>query len=211
MKCNSKKCVIAGAILAGGNARRIGGIAKGTLRIAKGMSIIERLISELNLAGIKEVIISANNVAVHKAFEKEIIPDMRTNVGPLAGIEASLNFFRDRSDAIMFLPCDLPCITTREIMTLKQAFINSDSPVVFIQTSEFFYQPLCVVVHNELADDISAAIEAGVRKPLDLWFKLNAKTVFFESEELFFNVNSPEDLQVLRRSASQLFFECKDK
>ncbi len=207
----SQRAKIVSVILAGGNANRMDGIAKGTLRIAKGLSIVERLISELNLAGIKEVIISANNVAAYEVFGKEIIPDIRTDVGPLAGIEAGLQYFTGRCDAVMFLPCDLPCITVKQILALKDSFIASQNLVVFAQTSEFFYQPLCVVVHNELANDISAAIEAGVRKPLDLWFKLNEKTVFFESEEPFFNVNSPEDLQVLRKSTSQFFFECKDK
>ena len=203
--------VIAGVILAGGNAQRLGGIPKGTFKLADGISIIEKIILELTKAGFVDIAVSANDQQEYRKYKKQIIPDLRTGIGPLAGIEASLNFFKDRSDAVMFLPCDLPRITTREIMTLKQAFINSDSPVVFIQTSEFFYQPLCAVVHNELANDISAGIEAGVRKPLDLWFKLNAKTVLFESEEPFFNVNSPEDLQVLRRSTAQSFFECKDK
>ena len=40
MKYHSKKCVIAGAILAGGNARRVGGIAKGALELASGVSIV---------------------------------------------------------------------------------------------------------------------------------------------------------------------------
>lgn len=203
--------VIAAVILAGGIAQRLGGIPKGTFKLSDGISIIEKIILELTKAGFVDIAVSANDQQEYRKYKKQIIPDQRSGIGPLAGIEAGLQYFAGCCDAVMFLPCDLPLITVKQILALKDSFIASRNPIVFAQTSKFFYHPLCVAVHNELANDISAAIEAGVRKPLDLWFELNAKTVFFESEEPFFNINSPEDLQVLRRSTSQLFFECKDK
>ena len=185
---------IAGVILAGGNANRLDGIAKGMLQVTEGVSIIERLILELDRAEIKEVIISANDHAAYEVFGKEIVPDIRANVGPLAGIEAGLEYFADHSDAVVFLPCDLPYITARQVLTLKDAFITSRAQIVFAQTSEFFYHPLCVVVHNDLRESISSAIDEGHRKPQDVWRQLGASTVMFENDMPFFNINSFTDL-----------------
>ena len=190
----SKKDKIAGVILAGGNANRLDGIAKGLLQVAKGVSIIGQLISELNIAGINEVIISANDYAVYHVFGKEIVPDVRTNVGPLAGIEAGLQYFAGRCDAVMFLPCDLPSITATQILALKNAFVSSKAPIVFAQTSEIFFHPLCVVMHNSLRESISSAIDKEQRKPQDVWKQLGASTVMFEDEMPFFNINSLDDL-----------------
>lgn len=56
-----RKKNISGAILAGCNVSRLGGIAKGTIEIHNGVCIIERLINELYAAGINEVVIVAND------------------------------------------------------------------------------------------------------------------------------------------------------
>ena len=185
---------IAAVILAGGKARRLGGIVKGKLNVAPDTSIINHLIDQLTLADIDDIAISANDTEAYTEFNKTIVPDKRTGVGPLAGIEAGLAHFAERSDAVLFLPCDLPNITSTEITTLVDSFSKSDTSAVYARTSEFFYHPLCAVMHNDIKETISRAINNGQRRPLHFLQQLNATPVKFASEEPFLNINSFTDL-----------------
>ena len=77
---------IAAVILAGGDARRLGNIPKGKLKFPDGTSIIQRLIDQLETAGIDNVAISANDLTAYGEFEKQIVTDKRIGIGPLAGL-----------------------------------------------------------------------------------------------------------------------------
>jgi len=199
MKCNLKKCDIAGAILAGGDARRLGGIAKGAIEIDDGTSVIERLIEELTRAGICDIVIVANNPAPYQHYGVEIVSDNRAGIGPMGGIETGLGFFAGRYDAVMFMPCDLPNITASEMLALKKAFVESGVSVVFAETADFFWHPLCAVVHNGLAKDISTAIDRGRRKIRDVWRQVKALPVHFDNESAFFNINTLADMDRWRK------------
>ncbi|MHC4122563.1 MAG: molybdenum cofactor guanylyltransferase [Planctomycetota bacterium] len=195
----SKRLTVSGVILAGGDARRIEGIAKGTLEVDSGISIIEHLINELNGAGISNVVIAANDPRPYQDYGVEIIADIRTGIGPMGGIESGLAHFAVESDAVMFVPCDLPNITASEMSVLKEKFIESDARVVFAETSDFFWHPLCVVVHNGLLKDVSAAIDRGERKIRNVWREAEAVRVRFAEEVAFFNINSLTDVDKWRK------------
>ena len=87
---------IAGVILAGGQARRMNGQAKGHIRIGR-LSIIERLINEFHQAGINDLILVTNNARSYDTCGLPVIPDLRPGIGPLAGIEAGLNYYQQRA------------------------------------------------------------------------------------------------------------------
>ena len=198
MKYQLKKGVIAGAILAGGNARRIGGVAKGTLKAGGGASIVEHLINEMNHAGISDIVIIANNPEPYQDYGVKIIADIRESIGPIGGIEAGLFFFAGQSDAVMFVPCDMPNITVKEISALKESFIETESPVVFAETTGFFWHPLCAVVHNGLVKQVSSAIDCGERKIRNVWRQIKADRVLFDDESAFLNVNTSNDINQWR-------------
>lgn len=188
-----KTSTISAAILAGGNGRRLNGVAKGTIKVG-GVSIVQRLIAQLSCAGVDNIVIIANEPAPYSCFALEVVADIRYGIGPMGGIETGLRYFADHSNAVMFIPCDLPNISAKEILALKQAFISTDWPVVFAETSDFFWHPLCAVVHNGLLETISDAIDAGRRKIRDVWKQTGAARVRFDDEEAFFNINSLTDL-----------------
>ena len=190
---------IAGAILAGGNASRLGGIAKGSIEVYDGLSIIERLIRELHAADINDIVIAANDSRPYRNCGVKIIPDIRTGCGPIGGIEAALVHFEGRYDAVMFVPCDMPNITAKEFRTLKEAFFGTKNPVVFAKTTGFFWHPLCAVVHIGLKKTISAAIDSGQRTIRDLWQKLNAESVLFSDTGAFMNINDFTDMDNWQR------------
>jgi len=188
------KARIAGAILAGGQAVRYGGRPKGLLETGTGLSIIEQEIRQLNLAGIAEIILVTSDLEAWRDCALNVVLDLRCGVGPLAGIEAALAYYGSSYDATLFLPCDLPAITSTEILELQAAFGSSPALVAVAVTSDFLWEPLCTVVHNNLLKTVSQAIEDGQRRPQMLWRELGAITVHFEDATPFFNINTPQDL-----------------
>jgi molybdopterin-guanine dinucleotide biosynthesis protein A len=203
MILESKRFDIAGAILAGGNGRRIGGVAKGMLKANNGVSIIEHLINEFRCAGIGNLVIVANDPEPYQNCGIEIISDIRAGIGPMGGIESGLVHFADGSDAVMFVPCDLPNITAKEMFVLKEAFVESQARAVFAETRGFFYHPLCAVVHNGLSNEVSAAIDRGERKIRNVWRQVKAVEVYFDDETAFFNINTLADMDMWRRTDNE--------
>jgi molybdopterin-guanine dinucleotide biosynthesis protein A len=85
----------------------------------------------------------------------------------------------------MFVPCDKPNISAKEMLALNEAFF---------ETKGFFWHPLCAVVHNGLKEEISSAIDRGQLKIRDVWQQVKAVSVPFANETAFFNINSSIDM-----------------
>ena len=201
MKQESNNFKISAAILAGGDARRLGKIAKGNIELGNGKTIIQQLIKEIGKAGISNVVIVANDLESYRNCGVKVILDIRAGIGPMGGIEAGLSYFASRSDAVMLVPCDMPNITAKEMLVLKEAFIETKEPVVFAETTGFFWHPLCAVVHNDVRQMVSSAIDKGQRKIRDVWKEVKAASVPFGNETAFFNINSLDDMNRWLRSS----------
>ena len=192
---------LAAAILAGGQAQRLGGIAKGAID-SGGVSVVERLIGELRQVSGADILIVANDPAPYQDCGVEVIADLRPGCGPLGGIEAAMASLVGRADATVLAPCDSPHLTAGEYQRLLDAFDASGAPGVCARTGEFFWHPLCAVVHNDLAPQVSAALDAEKRSVQKLWRSLGVEPVDFDDDAPFVNINTPEDLadyQVRRR------------
>lgn len=186
--------------MAGGRASRMQGIAKGLIQI-EGQSLMERLIGQLHASWVRDCVIIANNPSPYLNLQLPIVPDLRQGVGPLAGIESGLSRFAQQSHGVLFLPCDLPGITTAEINTLIKAFRNAPQPVVFAQTgdSDKDWHPLCAVVHVDVLSTLSSAIDRQVRAVRDFWSQVDAAGVRFTDESRFVNINELHDLEQWRK------------
>jgi len=183
-----------GAILAGGRASRYGGRPKGLLEIAPGLSIIENEVRQLRRAGLSEVVLVAGEKQPYSHLGLEVIPDLRADCGPLGGIEAALAWARGRFEATLFLPCDLPGITAKEIRRLRRAFGTGGVRVAVCTVGACGFEPLCTVVHNDLLPQITLALDRGERSPGRLWRALGALEVPCPDPAAFHNVNEPADL-----------------
>jgi molybdopterin-guanine dinucleotide biosynthesis protein A len=194
---------IVGAILAGGNASRLGGIAKGLLADAANTPWIGRLINELAKAGIPEVILSANMREQYARFGKTIVADLHADVGPLGGIEAVLQHLAGQCDAVLFVPCDLPNLSAAELRALVDAYAKrppaAADPIVMAVTPENEH-PLCAVVPAATRAAVSAAIAGGSYSVVRLWRRLGAVTVRFDNPESLVNINTPEELKRWQQS-----------
>lgn len=185
--------------MAGGEARRLGGVVKGALTDRNGICTVERMIRRLEQAGAAEVVVSANDGGPYSRCGRVVVGDLRDGAGPLAGIEAALTHFAGRWDATLLVPCDVPDIDVAEMVTLKEAFLAGAAPIVFAQTGDDRRHPLCAVVHSSALGAVSAALDRRQRSVGGLWRRLGAVGVPFGDERAFFNMNDPEDLARWRR------------
>ncbi len=192
---DSAKSKLVCALLAGGRARRYDGQAKGLLDSGQATAMIDRLIGQVTAAGIKEIVIVANDAAVYADRGREVIGDLRRDIGPLGGIEAALAHFAGTADAVLILPSDLPGLGADEVRTLATAYAAAPEKIAVAVTGKDSWQPLCAIVDVGLLDEISAAIDRGERRPWELWRGIGAAVVDFGETHAFFNINSPADLR----------------
>ena len=189
-----RRSQIAAGVLAGGRGKRFGGRPKWLLKVAPGICTMEKQVAELARSGTEEMIILANNPLPYKAFGSKIVPDLRSGTGPLGGIETAVAHYASRFKATLFLPCNLPGITARQIRILKEGFVRTRAGVAIAVTEGDLREPLCAVLDNRLLPAISRAIVEGKRKVGEVWQSLEVAFVYFSDPEPFFNVSPPMDL-----------------
>jgi molybdenum cofactor guanylyltransferase len=196
MKNNSEN--IGAVILAGGEARRLNGIAKGNLEISRAaggekyIKIISFIINELKKSQLKNIVISANRQE-YQCHNLPLLADEHKEIGPLAGIESGLRYFAKTVDAVLFLPCDLPKISANEITSLINYYLQSKNKIVFAATAKNKH-PLCAIVPTKFLPEVSAAISAGKRRVLALWEELGAAELRFTNNDAFVNINTEQQL-----------------
>ncbi|MFC1652598.1 molybdenum cofactor guanylyltransferase [Planctomycetota bacterium] len=190
---------IAGAILAGGQARRLDGIPKGTL-LVEGVPFVKHQIDQLRAVGIGDITIVTNEPSAYREHTVDLISDIHIGIGPMGGIEAALSHFAGQADGLLVVPCDLPYIASPQFATLIEAFLASDSAAVFAQTGPHGWHPLCAVMDNRLRTTVSIAIKHGERKIRNLWRHIGALPINFPDERPFFNVNCRADIERLHCS-----------
>jgi molybdenum cofactor guanylyltransferase len=114
--------MIAALVLAGGQARRLGGLDKAFLDIG-GQTALAHVLARLT-GQAAAIAISANgDVARFSAYGLPVLPDGDfANQGPLAGLLAGLDWAaRQGAQALLSVPCDTPFIPADLAATLAPA------------------------------------------------------------------------------------------
>lgn len=186
---------IAGAILAGGAATRYGGVAKGMLSLPTGKPMTGRIIDQITEAGIRPIVIIANERRPYESCGCLVLPDAVPGQGPLGGIATALSHFEASRGAVLFMPCDLPGIMASHVTALCEAFEQGDAPIVAARTDESTLHPLCAVVKVDQRPVIEErANQPENRRVRRVWRELGAQMVDFADATAFHNVNSPEEM-----------------
>ena len=193
---------VAGAILAGGRAERLGGGPKGLIELTSGRSIVRHLIRQMRAAGLPQVLIIANEPEPYARSGATVLPDRRPGMGPVAGVEAALQHVTssDTADGVLFLPCDMPNLSAHEIGRLLSAFQRNPAKVqsAVIRVGKPFPEPVCCALHRRLLPQVTAALDQKRLKIGRLWREIGVEEVEFDDPLPFFNINTPEDLAAWR-------------
>lgn len=187
-----------GVILAGGQARRMGGKDKGLL-VLEGVSLLDRVIDRLG-PQVDRLVLNANGDPDRFAeYGLPVISDtMDEFPGPLAGILAGMEYASQRGyDHIVSAAADTPFFPHDLVERLERAAHKAQTPIALAATHEegrLVRHPTFGLWPVSLRADLRAALEGGLRKVV-LWTdKHGAASTAFE-EGAFFNVNTPDDLE----------------
>lgn len=195
---------IAGLILAGGASRRMGGGDKFLLELA-GTALIDRAIERL-APQVEKLAISANcDPALLNARDLPVIADAPpAGRGPLAGILAGMDWATAETEAshLLTVASDTPFFPDDLAEALAAAADDDiDSPVLAASSGRvhpvFGLWPLSLrePLRNWLADGRSL-------KVTDFADERTYRVCHFfpgESEDPFFNINTPDDLEEAER------------
>lgn len=192
---------ITGVILAGGQARRMGGQDKGLLPFA-GRPLVEWVIAAL-APQVTTLIISANrNIDRYGTYGFPVVTDLEQEFqGPLAGFLSAMN--AARSTWILTLPCDGPQPPPDLGARLAQATIDQNAELAVAATGNR-RQPVHALLPVSLSSSLRDFLAAGKRK-VDLWYDRHrvALADFSDQPDCFVNLNAPEDAQRLEQAFVQ--------
>ncbi len=190
-----------GVILAGGQARRMGGGDKGLLMLG-GKPILAHVIDRLSpqVAGLA---LNANgDPARFDAFGLLVLPDSIAEFpGPLAGVLAGLDWAADKGAThIVTAAADTPFFPADLVPCLMLAAETEGKPIALART-ENGRHPTFGLWPVSLRDDLRRALENGVRKVVQWTDSHGTAMADFPVSgfDPFFNVNTPEDLAEAQR------------
>jgi molybdopterin-guanine dinucleotide biosynthesis protein A len=195
---------ITGIILAGGKSSRMG--QNKSLMQIDGVTLIERtvhLMKEL----FPILLLSTNSPLEYEFLKLEMVSDVVSNVGPLAGIYSTL--LASKTEKNFIISCDMP-LMTRDMV---EYIINSkpDAPIK-VAKADGFVQQLCGLYSRSVLSSIEEVIakrreeesRSDIQKKrgcpvLELVRSLDSVIIDAEAEypdykkNTFFNLNKPED------------------
>ena len=185
--------MIAGAILAGGRARRFGGQDKSRL-IVQGRSIIERQIDVLRSVA-DEVFLVGHDPERFADLEVPVVPDVVSGVGALGGILTALE--STTADRVIVVACDMPFLVPGLLRALTVLAESGDG--AWVRTTRG-PEPLIACYRQAARDRIREAVETGDLKAASLDQRLQLRELteqdvaaFGSVELLLANLNTPED------------------
>ena len=187
---------ITGLILAGGQSRRMSALGPNTdkgLIEFKGQRLVDHVFGRL-AAQVGGILINTNqNHDQYKSFGVRVVSDAFTgHAGPLAGLHAGLAV--SRRPFLVTVPCDSPFFPDNMVEKLYDALTSSGGHLAVARTGDQPH-PVFTLVRRTVYDHLSEFMKNGGRK-IDEWYStLEITEVDFTDENLFGNINTPEELQ----------------
>ncbi|PCJ83823.1 MAG: hypothetical protein COA57_10470 [Flavobacteriales bacterium] len=184
---------ITGFVLAGGKSIRIGQ-DKGLIQL-NGKQFVEHALSIANQV-CKETFIIANS-SKYKKFGAPVFADIYKEKGPAGGICTGL--IHSKTNFNLVLGCDLPFVSVELLKHLVNQVDKEHE--AFVPVFQHLPQPLCAVYSKNSMIEFDKAIQEkklkmqGILKGLKTKYITIDESLGFYSPDLFFNVNTKEDLE----------------
>lgn len=191
-------------IQAGGQSRRMGS-NKALLRF-RGQPLVAWVVSRLRpLAG--ELLVTTNQPEALAFLNLPLVPDLLPGKGALGGLYTALNAARFEQVAVV--ACDMPFVAPALISAEANLLTSGAWDAVVPSSSEGVLEPLSAVYRRRAClPAVKAALDSGEMRMVS-WFpqvKLHildaAETArFAPGPYSFFNINTPEDLELSEQLA----------
>lgn len=181
-------------ILAGGRARRLGGVAKPMCLLA-GRPLLDHIRDRLGpqAAPLALAVAEASGPLAATGLPLCLDP-MPDRPGPLAGVLAGLEGLAEGDgDWLLTVPGDTPFLPRDLIPRLHAATGAAD---IVCARSGGRRHPVIALWHRRLAGDLRRALANGIRA-VDRWgAEYRRREVAWPTDPIdpFFNINTPEDL-----------------
>ncbi len=177
---------VSAAILAGGQARRMGGRNKALLEI-EGARIIDRQLAALAKV-CKEILIVASDLAPYRDLHGvELVSDLHPGQGPVGGLATALRSCEQ--SALLLIACDMPNLDPDLLLRLRD-FDSTCEAVV--PRPNGIAQPLCARYSKSVLPAAQFGVARGTLRMLDLLDVLDVR--YLDGVREIRNINSPEDL-----------------
>jgi molybdopterin-guanine dinucleotide biosynthesis protein A len=185
-----------GAILAGGHARRLGGLNKAGLILQPGgASVLDRQLTRLRRV-VDRTIIIANDAERFSGTGVPVIPDVVPGHGALGGLYTAVHA---GSEWTLVVACDMPFVSEPLLAHLVSVGKSSD---IAIPRTARGYEPLCATYSRRSAVELRRLIEEKRFRLSDV-ARIPGLTIrevgsdelerFGPEDVLFFNLNTPDD------------------
>jgi molybdopterin-guanine dinucleotide biosynthesis protein A len=181
------RSALAAAILAGGRARRLGGVNKGALDIG-GAPIIDRQLKTL-AALTSDIFVVGRPDAFWTERGLPVIEDEIADAGPLGGIYTAL--IHSPADRTLVVGCDMPFLAV-DFLERLQAVTEAD---VVVARSARGIEPLCAVYSRACAGEIRARLDRGANEASVLPAGVRVAEVAVDRPLVILNVNTPHDYE----------------
>ncbi|AEI42069.1 molybdenum cofactor guanylyltransferase [Paenibacillus mucilaginosus] len=204
---------LTGAILAGGQNRRMGGRSKALLAV-EGETFLQRQVKEMS--GVcSDILLLTQNASLYAeelaALREEgiavrVVPDLVPARGPLGGLQSALH--ASSSDLLWVVGCDMPFVSSQAAAELAAVCLHTDAAAA-VPCIAGRIHPLHGVYRKKILPLAERMLEAGDYRmmgvlhltswePVDevVWNRLGIRTDFVR------NINTPDEYQELLRERS---------
>ena len=189
-------------LLAGGASRRFGGRPKGLARLG-GERIADRALAALRGASTRCLIVANDPDAPGWFPGERVVPDDRTGLGPLGGIETALR--AAAGDPVLVVAWDMPFVSVELLRALRRHGEAGAIAVVPVHGAEAWAEPLCAWYSSAVLATCRALLDAGERRAAALFGALSSAATIRDEElarfgdpaRMFSSVDSVEDLSAL--------------
>ena len=189
-----------GVILAGGEARRLGGKGKAFVNVS-GVPLVRHIIN--NFKGqVNNLAINSRDKNKFSDFGLPILDDIikeEGGSGPLAGISSAIKWAKTLDNKInnyvVTVPVDTPFLPLDLVKRMSMELSINNADVIMASSNNNIY-PVIALWSLDLDIHLDKALYEGIRK-IDAFTNLfNVSIVDWSYSNInpFFNINKPEDI-----------------
>lgn len=195
-KLERAKPVLNGLVLAGGKSQRMG-FDKGAVNLFGKEQ--RYYVADMLKSLCQEVFISCREDQRSQIpADYNVLPDTFTGLGPYGAI---LSAFRQQPDSAWFvIACDLPLLDTDTVQYLINQRDPSKIATTFKSPYDEFPEPLITIWEPKSYPLLLAFLSQGYSCPRKVLINSDVKLLQAENPDALTNVNTPEDLEKVKRT-----------